>query len=219
MLINSGVSDMKKIKIIACVFCFILQASCSKTITLQSALSYLENAMKEAGVSSLSVDDLDSDFTNIVKRAQCVNKKANPIIPLISKELNLTIRGEFSETGSFTIGTVTTIPTLGLGGSASESTQQTIMLPLIHVPVSAVWKIYIQQNITLFSNLPDPEKSENIKMVITHAKLIELKANQLIQDYKNKDTLDTYCKPYQNSPGPVAPLFPFNALMFPSMMF
>ncbi len=76
----------------------------AKPVSLDVAIRGLEEDLKAAAVVTLqdmvSGDAaLDEEVTRMIHEAQCFYRRANPLVPVISKEFILTLQGGFTGEG------------------------------------------------------------------------------------------------------------------------
>ena len=140
-----------------------------KSVPLNAALYTLETELYKCGVANVS--DLKS-FTAMAQAYQCFYKTDNPVIPVLTKEIALTLTGSFQETVSGSGGAVTAVPTLGFTVGVTAQQQQQIALPLAHVPLKSIWLIYLQQNLQSFANVP--KNADDYTTKTTNAAITEI---------------------------------------------
>lgn len=74
--------------------------------------------------------------TQYLRKQQCKQHTADPVISLINGEISLEVSGNYTVTGDFAISTTSTIPGLSLNSSASKAVSQEIHLPVMFFPFS-----------------------------------------------------------------------------------
>lgn len=159
----------------------------AKPVGLDVALRGVEEDMKAAAV--VSVQDIligdqaqEEEFTRTIHHAQCFYRRANPLIPVISKDFTLTLQGAFTGEGRFLVFGVP-IPAGGLELSTAKAFQQTLALPVNFTSVSALPDVYLEQKASRMKDLPEAEKARFLTEVFKDREIIRTKINGVISSY------------------------------------
>ena len=89
------------------------------------------------------LDDNDKDKQNPNGKKNPKLRTKNPLIPVATGPLQLTVQGQFTEGGTFTIAAAPTA-----AATISRQTQQQVMLPLTLVSLSSLPGFYVGQQLT-----------------------------------------------------------------------
>lgn len=126
---------------------------CSMTppsVSLDAAISGIQKDMIKTKALPISdfkgwTDLQKSLFKAQVLQTQCAQDLADPIVPIISGPTSLSLMGEFSKSGSFQVGGLTSgLPTLGFTGTGGKSVEQTLTVPVSFVSLSSIPSIEMQ---------------------------------------------------------------------------
>lgn len=159
----------------------------AKPVGLDVALRGVEEDMKAAAV--VSVQDIligdraqEEEFKRTIQQAQCFYRRANPLVPVISKDFSLTLQGAFTGEGRFLVFGLP-IPAGGLELSTAKAFQQTLALPLNFTSVSALPDVYLEQKASRMKDLPEAEKARLLTEVFRDRDVIRGKINEVIAGY------------------------------------
>ena len=111
--------------------------------TVPAAMAGIQSSLARAGAISVShaadwTPDQVARFGQAVRAAQCSQGMADPVIGTVVGNVTLELSGAFTQGGRFTVGAVTTAPTVGIGGSASRTRGQQISLPIAYASLSSL---------------------------------------------------------------------------------
>ncbi|MDT8871636.1 hypothetical protein ACOZ4Y_02335 [Komagataeibacter rhaeticus] len=111
--------------------------------TIPTAMAGIQSSLAQAGVVSVShasdwTEDREALFIRAARAAQCSQGRSDPVVGTIAGDVTLQLSGSFTQGGQFTVGAVTTAPTVGIGGSASRTRGQQISLPVAYAPLSSL---------------------------------------------------------------------------------
>ncbi|MCE2579619.1 hypothetical protein LDL36_14170 [Komagataeibacter sp. FNDCR1] len=111
--------------------------------TIPQAMAGIQSSLAQAGVVSVShagdwTEDQDALFVRAVRSAQCSQGRPDPVVGTISGNVTLDLSGSFTQSGQFTVGAITTAPTIGVQGSASHMRAQQVSLPVAYAPLSSL---------------------------------------------------------------------------------
>src|SRR6476619_3755410 len=112
----------------------------AKPVGLDVALRGVEDDMKAASAVSLhdvlSRDAIQEDeFKRAILQAQCFYRRPNPLVPVMIKDLTLTLQGTFTGQGKFVVFGVA-VPSGGIEISTAKAFQQTVTLPINFTSIS-----------------------------------------------------------------------------------
>ncbi|MFT9376945.1 hypothetical protein [Komagataeibacter saccharivorans] len=111
--------------------------------TIPQAMAGIQSSLAQAGVVSVShagdwTPDQDALFVRAVRAAQCSQDRADPVVGTIAGDVTLQLSGQFTQGGQFTVGAITTAPTFGVQGDATQTRGQTVSLPVAYAPLSSL---------------------------------------------------------------------------------
>ena len=111
--------------------------------TIPTAMAGIQTTLAQAGAVSVShagawTAQQDAYFRQAVRAAQCAQHAADPVIGTITGDVTLQLAGSFTHGGQFTVGALTTAPTVGLAANASRTSSQQVSLPLSYAPLSSL---------------------------------------------------------------------------------
>ncbi|GCE89414.1 hypothetical protein MSKU15_1015 [Komagataeibacter diospyri] len=111
--------------------------------TIPAAMAGIQASLAQAGAISVShaadwTPDQAARFGQAVLAAQCSQRTADPVIGTVVGNVTLELSGSFTQGGQFTVGAVTTAPTIGIGVSANRMHGQQISLPVAYAPLSSL---------------------------------------------------------------------------------
>ena len=144
--------------------------------TIPAAMAGIQSSLAQAGAVSVShaadwTPEQAARFERDVRAAQCSQRTSDPVIGTIAGNVTLELSGSFTQSGQFTVGAITTAPTVGLQGSASRTRTQQVSLPVAYAPLSS---------------LPDVEMSRQVgyeaEMLAQNADARHQEAARLIED-------------------------------------
>jgi hypothetical protein len=126
------------------------------------------------------LDDSDKDKQNPNGRKKPELRTQNPLIPVATGPLQLTVQGQFTESGTFTVAAAPSA-----AATISRQTQQQVMVPLTLVSLSALPGFYVGQQLsnlqytTLVAQFPpkdiadfEPEKKKQLEELKQTAHLV-----------------------------------------------
>jgi len=161
----------------------------AKPVGLDVALRGVEEDMRTAAVVSLHgilIGDArqEEDFKRTVQLAQCFYWRADPIVPVISKDFTLTLQGTFTGQGRFLVFGVPG-PAAALDLGTAKAFQQTLALPVNFTSVSSLPDVYLEQKASRAKDLPDSEKVKYLADVFKDRETIRSKINESIASYSD----------------------------------
>ncbi len=119
------------VKFVLVMFCCMALSACAIhpariSTTIPQAMAGIQASLAQAGAISVShaadwTPDQVARFGQAVRAAQCSQGMADPVIGTVVGNVTLALSGSFTQSGQFTVGAVTTTPTVGIGGSASRT--------------------------------------------------------------------------------------------------
>ena len=162
----------------------------AKPIGLDVALRGVEEDMKAASAVSLhdvlSRDALQEDeFKRAILQAQCFYRRPNPFVPVMIKDLTLTLQGTFTEQGKFVVFGVAA-PTGGIEISTAKALQQTVTLPVNFTSISSLPDVYLQQKAGYVKDLPELEKAKYLEGVFRDRDILRNTIKELIASYSEQ---------------------------------
>jgi len=162
----------------------------AKPIGLDVALRGVEEDMKAASAVSLhdvlSRDALQEDeFKRAILQAQCFYRRPNPFVPVMIKDLTLTLQGTFTGQGKFVVFGVAA-PTGGIEISTAKALQQTVTLPVNFTSISSLPDVYLQQKAGYVKDLPESEKAKYLEGVFRDRDILRNTIKELIASYSEQ---------------------------------
>ena len=162
----------------------------AKPIGLDVALRGVEEDMKAASAVSLhdvlSRDAIQEDeFKRAILQAQCFYRRPNPFVPVMIKDLTLTLQGTFTGQGKFVVFGVA-VPTGGIEISTAKALQQTVTLPVNFTSISSLPDVYLQQKAGYVKDLPELEKAKYLEGVFRDRDILRNTIKELIASYSEQ---------------------------------
>lgn len=162
----------------------------AKPIGLDVALRGVEEDMKAASAVSLhdvlSRDAIQEDeFKRAILQAQCFYRRPNPFVPVMIKDLTLTLQGTFTGQGKFVVFGVAA-PTGGIEISTAKALQQTVTLPVNFTSISSLPDVYLQQKAGYVKDLPESEKAKYLEGVFRDRDILRNTIKELIASYSEQ---------------------------------
>ena len=162
----------------------------AKPIGLDVALRGVEEDMKAASAVSLhdvlSRDAIQEDeFKRAILQAQCFYRRPNPFVPVMIKDLTLTLQGTFTGQGKFVVFGVAA-PTGGIEISTAKALQQTVTLPVNFTSISSLPDVYLQQKAGYVKDLPESEKAKYLEGVFRDRDILRNTLKELIASYSEQ---------------------------------
>ena len=156
----------------------------AKPVGLDVALRGVEEDMKAASAVSLhdvlSRDAIQEDeFKRAILEAQCFYRRPNPFVPVMIKDLTLTLQGTFTGQGKFVVFGVAA-PTGGIEISTAKALQQTVTLPVNFTSISSLPDVYLQQKAGYVKDLPELEKAKYLEGVFRDRDILRNTIKELI---------------------------------------
>jgi len=162
----------------------------AKPVGLDVALRGVEEDMKAASAVSLhdilSRDAIQEDeFKKAILQAQCFYRRPNPLVPVMIKDMILTLQGTFTGQGKFVVFGVA-VPTGGIEISTAKALQQTVTLPVNFTSISSLPDVYLQQKAGYVKDLPESEKSKYLEGVFSDREILRNTIKVLIASYSEQ---------------------------------
>ncbi|GCE80497.1 hypothetical protein [Komagataeibacter oboediens] len=136
------------VKFVLVMFCCMVLSACAIhpariSTTIPQAMAGIQASLAQSGVVPVShagswTAEQDGKFEQAVRAAQCSQHTSDPIVGTIAGNVTLGLSGQFTQAGQFTVGAMTTVPTVGVEGSASRTHAQTVSLPVAYAPLSSL---------------------------------------------------------------------------------
>ncbi|WP_035978721.1 hypothetical protein [Kozakia baliensis] len=111
--------------------------------TISAAIAGVQADLTKAGVVSTShaaewSADQAARFEANVRALQCAQHTSDPVVAMISGPVTMNLTGSFTQSGSFSVSSLTTIPVFGIGADASRTHGQGLSLPVQFVPLGSL---------------------------------------------------------------------------------
>ena len=162
----------------------------AKPVSLDVALRGVEEDMKAAAAVSLhdvlSRDAIQEDeFKKAILQAQCFYRRPNPLVPVMIKDVTLTLQGTFTGQGKFVVFGVA-VPTGGIEISTAKALQQTVTLPVNFTSITSLPDVYLQQKAAYVKDLPESEKAKYLEGVFRDRDILRNTIKELIASYSEQ---------------------------------
>ncbi|GBQ64874.1 hypothetical protein [Komagataeibacter swingsii] len=172
--------------------------------TIPAAMAGIQSTLARAGAVSVAhagdwTTRQGAGFARMVRAAQCAQQAADPVIGTITGDVTLQLAGSFTRGGTFSVGALTTAPTIGLDTDASRTNSQQVSLPLAYAPLSSLPDVEMGRQmgyVTALFGQNDRVRQDEARRLMADRDTLRRIIRTLIHSW---DT--TYCTP---SP-PVAP--------------
>ncbi|GLP91922.1 hypothetical protein GCM10007868_29970 [Gluconobacter frateurii] len=128
------------------------QGAALTTTTIPAALSGIQEDMAHAGaipaarVTSWTTTQ-GAAFDQDVQAAQCLAMRPDPVVTVLSGDMNVTLTGSVTASGKITLASITSAPSLGAEADLAKTRAQTVLAPV---------------TVTALSLLPDVEMSRRL---------------------------------------------------------
>ncbi len=162
----------------------------AKPVGLDVALRGVEEDMKAA--SAVSLHDIlsrdatqEDEFKKAILQAQCFYRRPNPLVPVMIKDMTLTLQGTFTGQGKFVVFGVA-VPTGGIEISTAKALQQTVTLPVNFTSISSLPDVYLQQKAGYVKDLPESEKAKYLAGVFSDRDILRNTIKELIASYSEQ---------------------------------
>nr|WP_244182200.1 hypothetical protein [Gluconacetobacter entanii] len=134
----------------------------------------IQSSLAQAGAVSVShaadwTPEQAARFERNVRAAQCSQRTSDPVIGTIAGNVTLELSGSFTQSGQFTVGAITTAPTVGVQGSASHTRTQQVSLPVAYAPLSSLPDVEMSRQVgyetELFAQNDDARHQEAARLI------------------------------------------------------
>lgn len=179
----------------------------SAPVGLDVALRGVEEDLKNA--AGMSLHDLlsagpaqEAELKQAIVRAQCFYRKANPIVPVMTKDFTLTLQGTFTGSGKFMVSGLST-PAAGVELGTVKALQQTLALPVTFTSVSSLPDVFLQQKATYAKDIADTRKAQYLDEAFKDRETMKAKITEFIAGYAENS-----CSQVSQKGNPVIPRNP-----------
>jgi hypothetical protein len=159
----------------------------STPVGLDVALRGVEADLKNA--AGMSLQDLvspdaaqEAELKKAVIQAQCFYRKANPLVPVMTKDFTLTLQGTFTNSGKFMVSGLST-PAAGVELGTVKALQQTIALPVTFASLSSLPDVFLQQKAIYVKDIDDTRKAPHLDEALKDRETMKAKIKELIAGY------------------------------------
>ena len=109
--------------------------------TIPQAISRLQDDIAHTGAMNVTGSlswspEQTYEFQQAVRHLECEQNKSDPMIVTLMNNVNVMLTGSYSVDGRFTIGSITSLPSVGGSANTEHSIGQGIELPLSFVALS-----------------------------------------------------------------------------------
>ncbi|KXV20523.1 hypothetical protein [Gluconobacter japonicus] len=120
--------------------------------SISAALASVQKDLTKAGVVSASdvqnwSEEQAARFDANVHALQCAQRNVDPVVALVSGPVAMQLNGSLTQSGSFSVSALTSVPVLGITAEASRSKTQQLSLPVQFVPLSALPDAEMQREV------------------------------------------------------------------------
>ncbi|GAN95357.1 hypothetical protein Geu3261_0020_020 [Komagataeibacter europaeus NBRC 3261] len=171
-------------KMLRAVVCLLGLSACAHQAPVQTtipdAMAGIQASLARAGTISVShaadwTPDQLARFGQAVRAAQCSQGLADPVIGTVVGNVTLELSGAFTQGGQFTVGAVTTVPTIGIGGSANRTRGQQISLPVAYAPLSSLPDVEMSRQVgyetEMLAQNDDARHAEAARLIVDREEL------------------------------------------------
>ncbi|WP_010514122.1 hypothetical protein [Komagataeibacter oboediens] len=171
-------------KMLRAVACLLGLSACAHQApvqtTIPAAMAGIQASLARAGAISVShaadwTPDQVARFGQAVRAAQCSQGMADPVIGTVVGNVTLELSGSFTQGGQFTVGAVTTAPTVGIEGSASRTRGQQVSLPVAYAPLSSLPDVEMSRQVgyetEMLAQNDDARHAEAARLITDREKL------------------------------------------------
>ncbi len=158
-------------------------APAPRPVTVAAALHELQAQLQAAGaVSATGAGPVR--FAEVARAAQCEVRTANPVVPILTREITVDLAGSFTATGTFAVGpTATGGPPFGLSGGLTRAQTQALTLPLTFAALSELPDVVAAQRATLFAALPAAARRTALRHVLAERDNLRAQTRALVASY------------------------------------
>ncbi|KXV79692.1 hypothetical protein AD936_00880, partial [Gluconobacter japonicus] len=148
--------------------------------SISAALAGVQKDLTKAGVVSASdvqnwSEAQTAHFDANVRALQCAQRNVDPVVALVSGPVAMQLNGTLTQSGSFSVSALTSVPVLGITAEASRSKTQQLSLPVQFVPLSALPDAEMQREVeyagALMSQSDTIRESEGEKILMSRQTL------------------------------------------------
>ncbi|WEQ52921.1 hypothetical protein LV478_05095 [Komagataeibacter oboediens] len=173
--------------------------------TIPAAMAGIQSTLAQAGVVSVShAADWNAQqgghLDQAVRAAQCAQQAADPIMGTITGDVTLQLAGSFTRSDQFTVGALTTAPTMGLETTAARTTSQQVSLSVSYAPLSSLPDVEMGRQMgyeTALFGQNDPVRHSEARRLMADRDALRRIVRVLIRSWNGRS-----CP----APQPVAPL-------------
>lgn len=164
---------------------WLLLSGCSFTNSAQTSISAvlagIQEDLTKAGVVSASdvqgwSEEQAARFDANVRALQCAQRNVDPVVALVSGPVAMQLNGSLTQSGSFSVSALTSVPVLGITAEASRSKTQQLSLPVQFVPLSALPDAEMQREVeyagALMSQSDAIRQREGEKILLSRQTLV-----------------------------------------------
>ena len=171
----------------------------STPVPVKDALLTLEDQLQAATpvtLGTVGTDEGKNRFKDAVRAAQCKDKTANPLMPVITGPISLQVQGSVTKAGGGAL-TGSLTPSGTYTYTVTKGQQQQFTVSYSFVPISGLANFFLSQNVASLANLPDGEPKKKVVTSLTDAwKYINDAVAEIAKDSKGVDWNSAdICKP------------------------
>ncbi|MEG3347615.1 hypothetical protein [Novacetimonas sp. GS1] len=182
--------------------------------TIPAAMAGIQSSLAQAGAVSVShaadwTPGQAARFERDVRAAQCSQRTSDPVIGTIAGNVTLELSGSFTQSGQFTVGAITTAPTVGLQGSASRTRTQQVSLPVAYAPLSSLPDVEMSRQVGYETELlaqNDDARHQEAARLIADRRALRDRVGKLVENWSVGQ-----CTPH-------APVTPFVGMRSPNVV-
>jgi hypothetical protein len=162
----------------------------STPVPVRDALLTLEDQLQATTpvtLGTVGTDDGKNLFKDAVRAAQCKDKTANPLMPVITGPISLQLQGSVTKAGAGAL-TGSLTPSGTYTYTVTKGQQQQFTVAYSFVPVSGLANFFLAQNVASLANLPDGDPKKKVVTSLTDAwKYINDAVAEITKDSKDVD--------------------------------
>lgn len=178
-----------KIRIACCMGALLVQGCVpalkpdeSTPVGLADALHVLQDQLQGAAPVTLGTIDTNAgkeEFAKAAKQAQCADKIANPLMPVITGAISVALQGSITKASAGTL-TASLTPSGAYQYTVTRGQQQQVTVPLTFVPLSGIPNFYLGQNLANLNGLSDDQKKPFISLLMEKRKKLDTEVTKAI---------------------------------------
>lgn len=178
------------------IFAALLLSGCHSAppvaTTISMAMSGVENDLMAAHVVGVShaadwTEDQRNRFDSNTRALQCAQKTSDPLIAMVSGPVTMALSGSFTQSGQFSVGSLTTVPVFGLNAEATRGRTQQLSVPVQFISLSSLPDAEMARMVTFSEALltqSDAVRTTEAARLTTDREALNIHVAQLIRGFQ-----------------------------------